>query len=76
MPIRLKLFVALLVGALAFAVPVPMALGAPRTRLALLADAGAATGRAIEFPATHLGLTWKGDDGARVQVRWQPGGGP
>ncbi|MGH9153532.1 MAG: hypothetical protein ACRD03_14275, partial [Acidimicrobiales bacterium] len=75
MPLRTRLLVALLAAAAASLVPVPMALGAPATRLDVLEEPGGPGGEAVAFPATHLALSWQGDDDARVQVRWSAGGG-
>ena len=74
LPVRIRLLVAVLVGVVASVVPVRMAFSAPRTRLVLLARSGSAAGQAIDFPATHLGVTWAGAEDARVQVRWRAGG--
>ncbi len=71
---RIRLLVAVLVGAVASIVPVPMAWSAPATRLSVIDGAGAAGGEAIDFAATHLGLRWSGSDDSRVQVRWQVDG--
>ncbi|MGH9166053.1 MAG: hypothetical protein ACRDZW_11170, partial [Acidimicrobiales bacterium] len=69
-----RLLVALAVLAGASVTSVPMAWGAPQTRLAVLEDADTGAGEAVPFPATHLGLRWSGDDQARVQLRWQEDG--
>jgi len=73
-PVRIRLLVAVLVGVAAWVVPVQMALSAPATRLAVLDAPGAAGGEDIDFPASHLGLSWTGSDDAHVQVRWQVDG--
>ncbi|HEX2699880.1 MAG TPA: N-acetylmuramoyl-L-alanine amidase [Acidimicrobiales bacterium] len=71
---RIRLLVAVVVGAVASVVPVPMAWSAPRTRLVVLDASGGAQGAGVEFAASHLGLRWSGTHEARVQVRWEVGG--
>jgi len=73
-PVRIRLLVAVLVGAVASTVPVPMAWSAPQTRLDLLDGAGAPGGEEVDFDASHVGLRWTGGDDARVEVRWEAGG--
>ena len=73
-PVRIRLVVAVLVGVVASVVPVQMAFGSPETRLDVLDAPGAAGGQEIDFPASHLGLSWTGSDDAQVQVRWQTDG--
>ena len=48
-------------------VPVPMAWGAPQTRIAVVGDARG--GRPSPFPASHFGIRWTGDEEAVVHVR-------
>ena len=71
---RTRLFVALAVVALAVVVPVPMAFGAPETRVDLLERAAEAGGEEAGFPASHVGLRWQGSDDAAVEVRWHVDG--
>jgi hypothetical protein len=63
--------------------PLPTAWGAPATRLAelrlavpaaapgSLAAPATADAPALPFPASHLALRWRGDEGAEVAVRWR-----
>jgi hypothetical protein len=71
---RLRILIAVLVAAVAWAVPVPMAWSAPETRVEILDAPSVPGGEEVDIPASHLALSWQGDDGARVQVRWQVDG--
>ena len=65
---------ATVVVVLTVVVPVPMAFGAPETRLEVLESPAAPGGEELSFPASHVALRWHGSDGARVQVRWEVDG--
>jgi hypothetical protein len=54
--------------------PVPMAWSAPATRIATVRGAVLRGGADLSFPASHLGVRWRGDEEAVVEVRWD--GGP
>ena len=73
-PVRTRVLSALVVVAVTLLVPVPMAWSAPETRVEVLDEADAGAGEALEFPASHLAVTWSGSEDAAVQLRWRAGG--
>src|SRR5688500_15955654 len=50
-----------------------MAWSAPATRSALVRGAIVPGGVDLAFPASHLGVRWRGDEEAAVEVRWDDG---